>query len=70
MLSCATPAWVREKPRCEYVAIYHSVRLHRYSYQDGDDFVFMDTTTFETINVPSKAMGNAANYMTEGLEVD
>lgn len=41
----------------------------QYSYQEGDEFVFMDTNTFETMNVPSSAMGNAANYMTEGLEL-
>mmetsp|Transcript_56347 Transcript_56347/g.155581 ORF Transcript_56347/g.155581 Transcript_56347/m.155581 type:complete len:108 (-) Transcript_56347:261-584(-) len=30
----------------------------------------MDTTTFDTFNVDKASMGNAANYMIEGLEID
>ena len=41
----------------------------QFSYQEGDDYIFMDTTTFDTFNVDTASMGNAANYMIEGLEV-
>ncbi|GAA4041468.1 elongation factor P [Nonomuraea soli] len=40
-------------------------REMQFSYKDGDDFVFMDTETFDMVNVPSKTVGGAANYMLE-----
>ncbi|RJL31252.1 elongation factor P [Bailinhaonella thermotolerans] len=36
-----------------------------YSYRDGDDFVFMDTETYDMVNVSSKTVGDAANYLLE-----
>ncbi|MFI6295273.1 elongation factor P [Nonomuraea sp. NPDC050790] len=40
-------------------------REMQYSYKDGDDFVFMDTETYDMVNVPAKTVGDAANYMLE-----
>ncbi|MBB6552856.1 elongation factor P [Nonomuraea rubra] len=40
-------------------------REMQYSYKDGDDFVFMDTETYDMVNVPSATVGTAANYMLE-----
>ncbi|MFI6497527.1 elongation factor P [Nonomuraea typhae] len=40
-------------------------REMQYSYKDGDDFVFMDTETYDMVNVQSKTVGDAANYMLE-----
>ncbi|AQZ64823.1 Translation elongation factor P [[Actinomadura] parvosata subsp. kistnae] len=40
-------------------------REMQYSYKDGDDFVFMDTETYDMVNVPSVTVGSAANYMLE-----
>ncbi|MFI6478034.1 elongation factor P [Nonomuraea sp. NPDC050663] len=40
-------------------------REMQFSYKDGDDFVFMDTETFDMVNVPSKTVGGAASYMLE-----
>ncbi|MFI6596777.1 elongation factor P [Nonomuraea sp. NPDC050536] len=40
-------------------------REMQYSYKDGDDFVFMDTETYDMVNVPSSTVGDAANYMLE-----
>ncbi|MCC2314827.1 elongation factor P [Cellulomonas xiejunii] len=37
----------------------------QYLYKDGDDFVFMDTDTFDQINVPAATVGDAANFMLE-----
>ncbi|HWE88140.1 MAG TPA: elongation factor P [Pseudonocardiaceae bacterium] len=36
-----------------------------YLYPDGDDFVFMDTETFDQIPVPLGTVGDAAKYMLE-----
>src|SRR5213594_3151172 len=38
----------------------------QYLYRDGDDFVFMDTGTYDQHVVPSSVVGDAANYLTEG----
>ena len=38
----------------------------QYLYRDGDDFVFMDTETYEQHAVPAAVVGDMANYLTEG----
>ncbi|MCG7442716.1 elongation factor P [Dermabacter vaginalis] len=40
----------------------------QYSYKDGDLFVFMDTTTWEQVNVTAEVVGEAADYMLEGQD--
>jgi len=40
-------------------------RDFQYLYRDGDDFVFMDTTDYEQINVPATVVGDAANFLLE-----
>ncbi|MFC4589824.1 elongation factor P [Sphaerisporangium corydalis] len=40
-------------------------REMQYSYMDGDDFVFMDTETYDMLNVPRVTVGDAANYLLE-----
>ncbi len=41
----------------------------QYLYKDGEDYVFMDTTSYDQINIPSATVGDAANYMLENAEV-
>jgi elongation factor P len=38
----------------------------QFLYRDGNDFVFMDTDTYEQHQVPATVVGDAANYLTEG----
>jgi elongation factor P len=38
----------------------------QFVYRDGDDFVFMDTTSFDQHHVPAGVVGDAANFLTEG----
>ncbi|QWW18714.1 elongation factor P [Schaalia sp. 19OD2882] len=40
-----------------------------YLYQDGNDYVFMDTSTYEQINVPAETVGDAKNFMVENQDV-
>jgi elongation factor P len=40
----------------------------QFSYKDGTDFVFMDTQTYDQINVTPEVVGEAANYLLEGFE--
>ncbi len=37
----------------------------QYLYHDGDDYVFMDSSTYDQMNVPASAVGDAANFMLE-----
>ncbi len=34
-------------------------------YRDGDDYVFMDTSTYDQLNVPSKVLGDHANFLVD-----
>ncbi len=38
----------------------------QYLYRDGDDFVFMDTGSYEQHHVPEGVVDEAANFLTEG----
>jgi elongation factor P len=40
-------------------------REMQFLYRDGDDYVFMDSTSFEQIQVPRATLGDAANYLKE-----
>ncbi len=41
----------------------------QFLYKDGDSYVFMDTDTYEQINAPAEAVGDAGNFMLDGQEV-
>ena len=38
-------------------------RQMQYLYQDGDDYYFMDTVTFDQIHISSEALGESVNYL-------
>ncbi|WP_169165408.1 elongation factor P [Cellulomonas taurus] len=38
----------------------------QYLYLEGDDFVFMDTDTYDQITIPAAVVGDAKNFMLEG----
>jgi len=37
----------------------------QFLYRDGDDYVFMDTNTYDQMNVAPVALGSAADYLVE-----
>jgi elongation factor P len=39
----------------------------QFLYKDGDDYVFMNTSTYDQMNVPSASLGDAADYLTEQM---
>ena len=41
-------------------------REMQFLYRDGSDYVFMDTTSYEQLQVASQLLGDAANYLKEG----
>ena len=38
-------------------------REMQYLYQDGDDYYFMDTASYEQIHITSEALGESVNYL-------
>jgi elongation factor P len=40
-------------------------REMQYLYREGDDFVFMDTETYDQPHIPADTVGDAANYLLE-----
>src|SRR5258708_13203606 len=41
-----------------------------YQYQDGDQYHFMDTSTYDDIVLTSEQLGDATNYLTYNLYLD
>ncbi len=41
-----------------------------YLYRAGDKFCFMNTSSYEQIEVPEAQVGDAANFLTENLKVE
>jgi elongation factor P len=46
-----------------------SVRKMDFSYMDGDDFVFSDPETFETVNMNAELVGDGKNFLVENGQV-
>ncbi len=42
-------------------------REMQFLYSDGEDYVFMDTETYEQLNVDPIKLGDSANYLTESM---
>ncbi len=40
-----------------------------YLYKEGDEYVFMDSETYDQIHVPAATLGDNANYLLENAEV-
>ena len=40
----------------------------QYLYRDGDDFVFMDSSTYDQVPVPEATVGDAKNFLLESME--
>lgn len=45
-------------------------RDYQYLYQDGEDFVFMDTSDYDQIHVSGATVGDATNFMLENQMVN
>ena len=45
------------------------IKKMEYSYKDGQDYVFSDPETYETITVTSIIVGDAKNYLVENAQV-
>jgi elongation factor P len=46
-----------------------NVRKMEFSYKDGEDYVFSDPETYETVNLSPDILGDAKNYLVENCPV-
>ena len=46
-----------------------TTRKMEFSYKDGEDYVFSDAETFETVTVTPEIVGDAKNYLIENASV-
>src|SRR5512146_2769910 len=53
--------------RIEVVPIV--TRKMEFSYKDGEDYVFSDPETFETVTLPPEIIGDGKNYLVENGSV-
>ncbi len=44
-------------------------RKMEFSYKDGEDYVFSDPETYETVTIPPEIVGDAKNYLVENSPV-
>jgi elongation factor P len=44
-------------------------RTMQYLYADGDDFIFMDLSTYDQVHVPAATIGEGSNYLLPEAEV-
>jgi len=54
----------------KFKRIYLDRSTVTYQYQDGDQYHFMDTSTFDDIVLTSEQLGDAKNYLIDNLELD
>ena len=43
-------------------------REMQYLYREGDDWVFMDTETYDQLHIPPAAVGDMSNYLLDGMK--
>src|SRR5256885_11981342 len=46
-----------------------TTRKMEFSYKDGQDYVFSDPESFETVTLPPEIVGEAKNYLVENASV-
>jgi len=60
---------VRFSPTEKIEVVPMMTRKMEFSYKDGEDFVFSDPETFETVTLPPELVGDAKNFLVENAAV-
>lgn len=42
----------------------------QYLYSQGNDYVFMNNTTYDQIEIPTSTLGDSVHFIKEGMEID
>ena len=54
----------------KFPRVYLDRSTATYQYQDGDQYHFMDTTTYDDVVLTSEQLGDAKSYLIDNLELD
>jgi elongation factor P len=54
----------------KFKRVYLDRSTATYQYQDGDQYHFMDTSTYDDIVLTSEQLGEGKNYLIDNLELD
>ncbi|HLI06162.1 MAG TPA: elongation factor P [Ktedonobacteraceae bacterium] len=54
----------------KFKRVYLDRSTATYQYEDGDQYHFMDTSTFDDIVLTREQLGDAINYLIDNLELD
>lgn len=72
MVNLMTGSQVEHRFRSEDKVVRADLDHHplQYLYRSGEDFTFMNTENYEMLNVSSEYLGDAVNYLTDGMTVE
>lgn len=45
-------------------------KTYQYSYRSGEDYVMMDTATWEEMNISAAQLGDGSKFLKEGMQVE
>ena len=72
MVNLITGSQVEHRFRSEDKVERADMELHplQFLYRSGEEFTFMNTENYEMVNVPRDHLGEAVNYLVDGMTVE
>src|SRR5258706_12096728 len=72
MVNLVTGSQVEYRFRSEDKVVRADLDHHplQYLYRSGDEFTFMNTDNYEMVNVPRDHLGEAVNFLVDGMTVE
>jgi elongation factor P len=72
MVNLITGSQVEHRFRSEDKVERADMELHplQFLYRSGEEFTFMNTENYEMLNLPAEYLGEAVNYLVDGMTVD
>ncbi|MDR1979465.1 MAG: elongation factor P [Synergistaceae bacterium] len=57
------------KPGEKFERIIYDEKPAQFSYKDGNDYVFMDLSTYDQLTITPEALGDATKYLVDEMEI-
>ncbi|GHS86665.1 elongation factor P [Synergistales bacterium] len=58
------------KPGEKFERIIYEDKPAQFSYKDGDNYVFMDLSTYDEMTITPEALGDATKYLIDNMEIN
>ncbi|GHV36565.1 elongation factor P [Synergistales bacterium] len=58
------------KPGEKFERIIYEDKPAQFSYKDGDNYVFMDLSTYDEMTITPDALGDATKYLIDNMEIN